>query len=81
MNSITKKCNKCGTVKPIGQFYKASENKDGRRNNCNKCSMKSYYKWKSENLEYVLEKQRGYYKKRYENNREKELRREKERKQ
>lgn len=32
-----KKCTKCGTVKPLDEFYRQARNKDGRSNDCGDC--------------------------------------------
>lgn len=34
-----KRCIKCGTVKPLSDFYKASGTRDGRRNDCKPCNL------------------------------------------
>lgn len=33
----TKKCNKCGEVKPLTEFYTSNKTKDGRDTQCKKC--------------------------------------------
>lgn len=35
----TKKCSKCGEVKPISEFYKGKKYKDGIRGTCKKCGV------------------------------------------
>lgn len=35
-----KTCTKCGIVKPLDKFVKASKNRDGRRNTCKTCANK-----------------------------------------
>jgi hypothetical protein len=41
----TKKCNKCGMVLPIKEFYKHSINRDGIRNICKQCCVIKHPKW------------------------------------
>lgn len=38
MSEPTKKCVKCGEVKPLSEFCKRSDAKDGHRNDCKICS-------------------------------------------
>ena len=42
-NMETRKCSKCGEVKPINEFYKHKKQKDGLSIQC-KCCVKEYYK-------------------------------------
>ena len=37
MEMTTKKCSKCGEVKPISEFYKSSSSKDGYQSYCKYC--------------------------------------------
>jgi 5-methylcytosine-specific restriction endonuclease McrA len=38
MNSITKKCARCGKIKPFWDYYKYSRNKDGLHSYCKQCN-------------------------------------------
>jgi 5-methylcytosine-specific restriction endonuclease McrA len=39
---MTKLCKKCGSEKPLNEFYKDSSKKDGRRSHCIACLKSSY---------------------------------------
>ena len=71
----TKKCPKCGEIKPMDEFYKNKSKKDGHSVYCKKCitnDCHEYYlqnkeeckerlnKWRSENREYVRERDKRY---------------------
>jgi len=62
-----KKCTKCKEEKPLEEFNKDKEKKDGRRSACKECS-KQYYE---NNREKIIEQRKGYNKQYYENNKEK----------
>ncbi|MDQ3978623.1 MAG: hypothetical protein M3314_03600, partial [Actinomycetota bacterium] len=34
-----KQCNKCGETKPLSEFYKMPEMRDGHRNDCKPCNL------------------------------------------
>lgn len=34
-----KRCNKCGVVKPLSDFYRMPEMRDGNRNDCKRCNL------------------------------------------
>ena len=56
----TKKCFKCGEIKPLSEYYNHKKMGDGHLNKCKECAkldVKKYYEKNSENVEY-LEKER-----------------------
>jgi 5-methylcytosine-specific restriction endonuclease McrA len=55
MNSITKKCNKCGKVKLVVHFPKDKQKKDGLYPDCKICHNKYNKKWCDNNREKVRE--------------------------
>jgi len=59
MNS--KQCTKCDEIKPLNEYNKRSDSKDGLCPFCRECNRQYYQKWK----------ERGDYKKNYEKNKEK----------
>ena len=69
----TKKCNMCGEVKPINEFYKHKSNKDGLCLQCKYCAnkvRKEYYKKHlKERIEYQQEYRKKYRKEHIERNR------------
>lgn len=50
----TKKCSKCGEVKPITDFYKRKNSKDGYRNHCKQCVLKDRKTYQKENREKII---------------------------
>src|SRR4051794_35638305 len=36
-----KKCSKCGEVKPLDDFYRSSQSKDGRQGHCKACNLQA----------------------------------------
>ena len=66
----TKRCTKCGIVKPLSAFYKDSTKKDGFRNDCKTCVSergKDYYKANRiadyvQNSDLLQEQSRGLFK-------------------
>jgi 5-methylcytosine-specific restriction endonuclease McrA len=61
MNSITKKCSRCGFVKPGDEFSKAKRTKDGLRSWCRACSAIYTKQWRSDHPEKVKENKRKSY--------------------
>ena len=56
----TKKCNMCGEVKPINEFYKHKNNKDGLFSQCKCCMNKKHKEYYKEHLKERREYQREY---------------------
>jgi len=46
-----KRCKKCGEVKPLDDFYRATGNRDGRRGECTQCSLALRKRWYQNNRE------------------------------
>ena len=67
MNS-TKICSKCGILKPLDEFYKSKDGKDGTIAYCIKCSNKESRKYKHEHKKEMAE-----YKKKYNQEHKKEI--------
>ena len=63
----TKKCTKCGEVKPLGEYFKSKRYKDGFYGHCKQCHNKAAERYRKANPEKVKEAD----KKHRENNREK----------
>lgn len=42
MKEATKQCSVCGEVKPLGEYYKAPNCRDGRRSMCKACYRAKY---------------------------------------
>lgn len=59
----TKKCSKCGEVKPVGEFYRNKTSKDGFCRYCKICDLKTSNERHFKNREERLIKQKEYYKK------------------
>lgn len=57
-----KRCNKCGTEKPIEEFSKYKKSKDGRQAYCKVCSAKLFREWRSSNRERYRALCRKFYK-------------------
>lgn len=58
----TKKCTKCGEVKPVDCFGKAKAAKDGLNGPCKPCKAEQKRKWRKANPEKVAEHQRKWQK-------------------
>lgn len=57
----TKRCTKCGKVKPMTEFSPAKQNKDGRRSWCKACSAEDHRRYHAEHREKCNEYGRRYY--------------------
>jgi len=55
-----KKCNKCGQVKPVSEFYKHKGHKDGLSSYCKKCINKRCKKYNQLNKEKIRKQKREY---------------------
>jgi len=49
-----KRCKKCGGVKPIEDFYRATGMRDGRRSECKACHKAKQQRWYAENREHAI---------------------------
>jgi len=47
-----KRCSKCKKLKPITEFFKEQEHKDGLRSECKECSMVRLKAWRERNIEW-----------------------------
>jgi Recombination endonuclease VII len=85
-----KRCKKCGETKPLAEFHKATDMKDGYRSECKTCARairRAWYaanrekaiadvrRWQQENKEHLHEYRRGYRKRRKAEDRDGHLRR------
>jgi len=59
----TKKCTKCGEVKPLGEYCKSKRYKDGFFCYCKQCKNKVSERWRKANPEKVKERQKRFYEK------------------
>ena len=48
----TKTCTKCGTNKPLNDYYNRKDSKDGKRPECKKCGNAAYKAWGEANQEH-----------------------------
>ena len=53
----TKRCTKCGKIKPLAEFHVRSDRKSGRRSACKTCSNAKSIAYHQENREQVLARQ------------------------
>ncbi len=58
---MSKKCFKCGKVKPLSEFYKHKGMKDGHVNKCKKCNLSDVSKHRAKNIERIraYDRERG----------------------
>lgn len=55
MGEATKRCMKCGEVKPLSEFYRHPEMKDGHLNKCKDCTKRDVAERRSNNPEAELQ--------------------------
>lgn len=51
-----KPCKKCGVVKPLSEFHRATGMRDGRRNECKACWRQLQQGWYRRNREYAIQR-------------------------
>ncbi len=73
----TKKCSKCGEIKPLSSFNKNKARKDGRKSICKICQRLQNKEYRQNNPDKVLQHGKNY-KKYYQGNRDRILQRQKE---
>lgn len=58
---MDKKCFKCGGIKPLTEYYKHSQMKDGHVNKCKECNKKDVAEHRAANLEKIraYDRERG----------------------
>ena len=56
---MEKKCFKCGEVKPLSEFYKHKQMKDGHVNKCKTCNKNDVAEHRVDNLEAIRAYDRG----------------------
>ena len=56
-----KVCYKCGEEKPLADFYKNKNCKDGYRNVCKTCCKEKQNQYRNDNRDTILEKKKKYY--------------------
>ena len=57
----TKKCRRCGEVKPLSEYNKDKKNKDGHESKCKKCKLEYMKEYHAKNKEKILEYKKEYY--------------------
>ena len=55
MAEITKRCFKCGQIKPLSEFYRHPDMKDGHLNKCKSCTKKDVSEYRNDNPENELQ--------------------------
>lgn len=50
-NATEKPCSKCGAVKPLEDFPRDKQNRDGRRSDCLVCNLAKQHRYRSEHLD------------------------------
>lgn len=58
---MTKRCSKCGEVKPLEDYNRRKASADGRQSKCRDCSNAYYRAWHTANREYRAEYDRAWY--------------------
>ena len=61
MEHKVKICSECGAVKPLDEFVKNKECKDGREPKCKSCRKEYFKKYYVKNRDEILENQKKYY--------------------
>ena len=56
---MEKRCNKCGTVKPVSEFNKAKSKKDGYQSYCRKCNSDNLKEHYTSNKEHYSKKKKN----------------------
>jgi len=51
----TKRCSKCGELKPIDKFYKDKSSNDGHQYKCSRCAIEYGKEWQKNNKEIIRE--------------------------
>lgn len=57
----TKRCTKCGEVKPLSEFWRNKRVKNGRTSRCKSCLYAYHRKWSKKNAEHVREYKRQWF--------------------
>ena len=60
---ITKKCHRCGKVKPYYDFYKNRSKKDGLQSQCKECLSETHKKWYKNNVDKARKSHKEWYNK------------------
>lgn len=71
MSEETKKCSKCGEVKPLSEFHKFKHSKDGLKPRCKPCNIFDANKYASEHKEECTRKKMNWYRQKPEDYRKK----------
>jgi len=50
----SKRCSKCGELKPLSEYYEAKGCRDGRRNDCKACFSARAREWYAKNREHAI---------------------------